>query len=46
MKVRPSISVDKDLWDYVKARRELNGSALINELLREWVELEKAREEP
>lgn len=33
MKVRPNISVDKDVWDWWMKQQTVNKSALINQML-------------
>ena len=37
MKVQRSISLDKELDDFLKERPTWNASAIINELLRQWI---------
>ncbi len=38
-KVRPNISIDKDVWDWWMKQLTVNKSALINQMLREEMEL-------
>lgn len=42
MKVRPNISIDKDVWDWWMKQETVNKSALINRMLKEEMWLRNA----
>lgn len=44
IKARPNISIDKDVWDWWMEQKTVNKSAMINQMLKEQMEIELAEE--